>query len=332
MIHYVQLKKILVVCSLIILSACQPQPESIAAHQHAAQGIFDAAISNDASHAVIASVNFGAAYWDLNNNQLKFLWRHNDDPEKAITAVNLSPDGLRAITASEDTFIIWNTTSGQSYGYWKAPAAIRAVAISNLGRYVLLGLESGLAIHLDMTTGRRLEFTGHRAEAIADVDLSANGLWAFTGGNDYRAVLWNTKTGKPKRLFEHDSRVTTLKLSSDGSKAFTAGTKANAFIWDLSTGALLSQLKLKPREYVITAARFSHNQQYVATGAPSRKINLWQIETGERLKQWRATTRDVSKPVGAIIYDLAFTPNDQILYSESSAGFGESWAIPNRTQ
>jgi len=311
----------------LLLTACGTNEKPVEEALHSAVGTIDAVISNDAKYAIISSVNHGVGYWDLEKNSLLFSWKHSDNPENTIIATNISPDSSRAITADKRNFSIWNTTSGKSYGYWKAPAKIRAVAISNKGRYVLLGLEDGRAIHIDMNTGRRLEFTGHREEAVASVDLSANGLWAFSGGADYRAILWNSKTGKPKRLFEHSTRVTKLRLSPSGNQAFTAGTLGNAFIWDLTTGAKISSLALRKREYIIVSANFSHNDQQLVTGSPGKDISLWYVKTGERIKRWQARTRKQWKPSGAIVYAVAFTPDNQFIYSESSAGYGEKWSI-----
>lgn len=318
---------ILLVCLFLTAAGCQVERQSVAEWPHAAVGSLDADISRDAKFALISSVNFGAAYWDLENDQLKFQWKHNDNPEDAVIAVDISPDGSRAITADKRTFIIWNTNSGGAYGYWQAPADIRAVAISDKGRYVLLGLSDGRAIHIDMNTGRRLEFVGHRSEAIASVDLSANGLWAFSGGNDYRAILWNTKTGKPQHLFEHKTRVTKVKMDVAGKRAFTSGTLGNATIWNIQSGEKISQLKLKSREYVISAARFSHGGEYLVTGAPGKDISLWEVATGKREKQWYVRSRKQGKPSGAIVYAVAFTEDDRFVLSESSAGYGEKWAL-----
>ena len=315
-----------------LLSACQTGEESVAEAKHAAIGTLDAVISRDANYAIVASVNHGVGYWDLANNSLLFNWKHSDKLEDGIIATNISADSSRAITADRRNFSIWNTTSGKAYGYWRAPARIRAVAISKKGRYVLLGLEDGRAIHIDMNTGRRLEFTGHREEAVASVDLSANGLWAFSGGADYRAILWNTKTGKPKRLFEHTTRVTKLLLSASGKQAFTSGTLGNAYIWDLTTGAQIARLALRQREYIIVSARFSHDDQLLVTGAPGRDISLWDVKSGERISQWRARTRNQWKPSGAIVYAVGFTQDDQFIFSESSAGFGEKWSVAQTSQ
>lgn len=317
---------------ITFFSGCNHYEGSIEESKHTAVGTLDAVISRDAKYAIVSSVNHGTGYWDLINNKLLYNWTHGDDPTREIIATNISPDGSRAITADNRNFSIWNTNSGKSYGFWKAPSKIRAVALSDKGRYVLLGLEDGRAIHIDMNTGRRLEFTGHREEAVADVDLSANGLWAFTGGADYRAILWNTKTGKPKRLFEHKTRVTLLGLSNSGARAFSAGTKGNAFIWDLSTGQQISRLDLAKREYVITSASFSNDESRLVTGAPAKNISLWDTNTGKRIKQWQARTREQWKPSGAIIYSVEFSDDDRYIYSESSAGYGEKWSIETSDQ
>ncbi len=321
------IRVLLLSATILMLSGCEPKSQSVAEWPHAAVGVLDAVVSRDGRFSLVSSVNFGAGYWDLEKNQLLFQWKHNKEAEAAITAVNLSPDGSRAITADGKTFIIWNTTSGQAYGYWEAQDKIRAVAISNKGRFVLLGLGSGLVIFIDMNTGRRIEFTAHRQEAIASVDLSANGVWAFTGGNDYRAILWNTKTAQPLHLFEHETRVTKLALAPDGTKAFTSGTLGNAHIWNAATGEKITSLQLKEREYVISAATFNDDSSQIATGAPGRYINLWDTTNGERLKTFKARTRHKGRPSGAIIYGIGFDKNKQHLLTESSAGFGEKWPL-----
>jgi WD40 repeat protein len=312
---------------VVWLVGCFHDKQSVAEWPHAAVGVLDATISRDGKFTLVSSVNFGAAYWDLEKDQLLFQWKHSDDPDDAILSVNISPDGGRAITANKRTFIIWNTTSGKPYGYWETPADIRAVAISNKGRYVLLGLGDGRAIHIDMTTGRRLEFTGHRSEAVASVDLSANGVWAFSGGNDNRAILWNSKTGKPLHLFEHKTRITKVKLGTNGKQAFTSGTLGNATVWSLETGSAISKLALNRREYVVSAANFSHSGKLLVTGAPGKDLSVWDVQSGKRIKQWQVRTRDQGKPSGAIVYAVAFTSDDQFILSESSAGFGEKWPL-----
>ncbi len=322
--------KVVSICSvlLLLLAACDKSPPAVATWQHAAVGSLDASLSQDGRFALVSSVNHGAGYWDLEQNQLKFEWRHNDNPEDGITASDISPDGSRAITADKQTFVIWNTNNGKAYGYWEAPGEIASVALSDQARFVLLGLKNGKVIHIAMETGRRLEFAGHGKENIAAVDLSPNGEWAFSGGNDYRAILWNTRTGQPRYIFEHESRVTLVKLDTNGQQAFTSGTRGNAFIWDLNSGAERSRLALKPREYVISAAAFSPDGKQLVTGAPGREVVLWSTQNGSRLFTWKAKTREQWKPSGAIVWAVAFHIDGQHVVSEASSGYGQKWQLP----
>lgn len=316
----------LLILSFLMIAGCKPQQQALQESQHAVSGVLDAAISSDGRYALVSTVNVGAGYWDLESNALKFQWKQNNEADQGINVVDISPDGTRAITADAQTFVIWNTTSGKAYGYWQAPAPIRAVAISNKAKYVLLGLADGRAIHIDMTTGRRLEFAGH-TEAVATVDLSANGTWAFSGGYDHQAIFWNSKTGQVRYRFKHKTRVTQVKLDDKGKQAFSSGTLGNAFVWDLSTGSQKAALQLKEREYVISAARFSHSGEQIVTGAPGRDVSLWNTADGARVNQWRARVRQKGRPSGAIIYAVAFTSDDQFILSESSAGYGEKWSV-----
>ncbi len=323
----------------IFISSCDKPIPAEASWQHAAVGTLSASLSDDGRFSLISSVNHGIGYWDLENNALKFQWKHNDNPDEMIIASDISPDGSRAITADNRNFVIWNTNTGKAYGYWQAPDLIRSVALANKGQTLLLGLHNGLAIHLNIETGRRIEFSGHQVRtatslpgvenfaSIASADLSANGLWALTGGHDYRAILWNTQTGQPRYIFEHKTRVTQAVLSKSGQFAFTSGTRGNAIIWNLKTGQQHTKLALKPREYVISAARFSSNDQWLATGAPGRDISLWDVKTGKLLKRWKAKTRNQWKPSGAIIYAVAFDASDEYLFTEASSGYGQKWRI-----
>ncbi|NNJ72713.1 MAG: hypothetical protein HKP09_05980, partial [Enterobacterales bacterium] len=120
-------------------------------------------------------------------------------------------------------------------------------------------------------------------------------------------------------------------LSRDGKYAFTSGTKADAFIWDLVSGEQISQLNLEKRQYVLSAARFSDDNQYLLTGAPSRQLTLWQKDSGKILQTLNVSTRTTNKPSGAIIYAVGFNAAGELL-TESSAGWGERWALTLETQ
>jgi len=122
--------------------------------------------------------------------------------------------------------------------------------------------------------------------------------------------------------------VVLVSLSRDGTRAFSSGIKADAFVWDLRSGEQISQLNLKKRQYVLTSARFSKDNQQLLTGAPSRQLVLWNANDGKSEKVIRVSSRNPNRPSGAIVYAVGFTQNGDLL-SETSAGFGERWSANN---
>ncbi|MFT5521599.1 MAG: hypothetical protein ACI9IA_002200 [Enterobacterales bacterium] len=309
---------------LTSLAACQQSSTPLSQVRHSAIATYDADISDDGKYSLIASVNHDAGLWDLENDVLLYSWSHSKETDIGIIAVDISPDGSRAVTATEKDMAVWDTQTGKNLGFYSLPESdLRDIAISDRGDSLIMGLGDGRIIHLSLVTGRRLEFLAH-GEAINSVDISPNGRYVLSGANDYRALFWDSKSGQILQQWKHNSRVTLVSLSRDGSKAFSAGNKANAMIWDIKTGLKISQLDLAQRQYVLSSARFSSDNKQLLTGAPSRQLMLWNAQDGLALKQIRVGIRKTNRPTGAIIYAVGFNAQGDLL-SESSAGLGERW-------
>ena len=312
------------IISLLVLTGCEASSVPISQTRHTAVSTYDADISDDGAYSLVASVNHDAGYWDLENNVLIYNWSHSVSSDVGIIAVDISPDGTRAVTATEKDMAVWDTSNGKNLGFYSLPDSdLRDIAISDRGDSLIMGLGDGRVIHLNLRSGRRLEFLAH-GEAINSVDISPNGRYVLSGGNDYRAIFWDSKTGQALQQRKHNSRVILVSLSRDGSRAFSSGIKADAFVWDLVSGETISKLALKKRQYVLTSARFSADNQETLTGAPSRQLVLWNANDGKLKKLIRVTSRDANRPSGAIIYAVGFASNGDLI-TESSVGFGERW-------
>ncbi len=308
--------------------------------KQASSGITAASINNNGSFALIAGFDEPAGWWDLDKNARLFNWSHSKNPttniNDQIQLTAISPDNSRAATATTSNFVLWNTETGKSTGFYASPTDIRAIALSNKAQYVLLALSDGRAYVISMRSKRRLEFYGHQNNVMAkgvakeyiginSADISANGRYALTGGDDHYAILWDTKTGQVVYQWAHKSRVTMVRLSVDGSKAFTSGNQAEAYIWDLKTGQKISQLKLKKREYIISSAKFSKDNQWLSTGSPGRKLSLWKVADGSLVKSWKVKKRFKNRASGAVVLDTSFSDDGKYLLSEASSGYGQKW-------
>jgi WD40 repeat protein len=318
---------------LLLLISCEKLTLAPPLQQfpHVAQGSYAAVLSDDGRFAAVSSIQDGVALWDLQNNALRYLWKHQDSSDNLVFSLAISHNNSHVLTADQHTYALWDVSSGKNQGYWQLDeATVRDVAVSDTGAQLLIGKSNGAVQHITLTSGRRLEFLGH-TERINSVALSPNGRYALTGGNDYKAYLWDTQSAQIIYSFSHPSRVTKVALDPQGRYAFTADSQDLAQIWNIQNGKLVSTLQFTARQQVFSAVRFSRNGKYLVTGAPTRKLALWDVQTGKELQQWQVSARSDKHPSSAVVHDVTFL-NEHQLISESSSGIAEVWEIQHDTK
>ena len=315
--------------SALTLMGCDDLSDAhISSFRHAAGGAHASHISADNTIAVVSSIESGITVWDLTTNAQRYVWRHQEDGSNLVSNIHIAFDNSYVVTSDREAFALWNIEVGEPEGFWRIDeASIRDIAVSNQGRGILVGRGNGKVMFFEPKTGRRLEFLGHQ-EKINSVVLSPNGFYALTGGNDYVAYLWDTLTGQVVHKVDDSSRVNKVSLDDKGRYAFTADSKRDARVWDLVTGKDVSNLQYSARQRIFTTAVFSDDGKYLLTGSPSRRINRWDVKTGAELNEWFVLARKGSKPASAVVYDVGFIGDSEIV-SESSNGLLEKWKIKN---
>ncbi|MGY5451796.1 WD40 repeat domain-containing protein [Agarivorans sp. MS3-6] len=321
--------KLLVIFSFsILVTACSDDSTPSVSWQQATDGAYAATLSTDGSLSLVSSVHHGLSLWDVKQQRQLFQWDHQNQANNQVFLVKIAEGNRYAISASRDDFVVWDINNGQALGYWTlGQSSIRDIALSENGQQVLIGLSEGKVIHLDLMSGRRLEFLGH-TEKVNAVALSANGRYALTGGNDYQALFWDTQSAQVILRFPHQGRVTMVALESNGQYAFTADTGKLARIWAIPSGEQVSQLKLTARQNIFTYVNFAKQGEWLITGSAARKLSLWHVKTGQALQHWLVTPKQKTRPKSAVVYAGAMLDNDQLV-SASSSGLIEVWNIKN---
>lgn len=310
---------------IVLLVGCDAGSTPQDRIQQTNQGAQAGAISANGQWSVLADLNNQVVVWDNINKGLRYRWQLPDSANHPIYLIDTSPDSQFAVTAGTDRFAIWSLVNGQSQGFYQIDKSrIRDIALANNGTRLVYGRSDGVAVYVNLQTGRRLEFLGH-SEQINAVAISPNGRYALTGGNDYRAYLWNTQTGQIVYAFTHGGRVTQVALDQQGTLAFTADSMDEAAIWSLKTGKQQSRLHFTARQRLFSSVHFSNDDRYLLTGSPSRLLALWDTANGQCLQQWRVGTAEALRSRSAVVYDTAFSGTD--ILSVSSAGLTERWSV-----
>ena len=301
-----------------------PDTTPIQQWRHVEDGAYAADISNDGTLSVVSGVDNGINVWRIGESEPLYHWGHQGEGNNLVMSVHISADKRYVVTADREAFALWSMETGEPEGFWRIDeASIRDVAVANNGQGILVARSSGKVMYFEPRTSRRLEFLGHQ-EKVNSIDISPNGKFALTGGNDYIAYLWSTETGQIIHTFTHPTRVTKVSLDDEGRYAFTADSQSKSQIWNVQTGQPVSTLNFISRQKIFTDAEFSKDGKYLLTGSPSRKSYLWDVQTGEQLQAIQVASRETVSPPTAVVYGVGFMPDGNIV-TVSSSGLAEVW-------
>jgi hypothetical protein len=138
--------------------------------------------------------------------------------------------------------------------------------------------------------------------------------------------LWSVATGR--RLGElrcgRKYKVDTVTFSPDGKTVAGAGDEGAIYVWDVDTGKELPQFT-KPRNWPAdwddyfggSVVAFSRDGGYVAIGALSHPVTVWEVATGDRVHTFPISTGGRRDQTVA----LAFSQGGRMLASGGNGCF-----------
>ncbi|MBA4323229.1 MAG: hypothetical protein C0408_10470, partial [Odoribacter sp.] len=133
--------------------------------------------------------------------------------------------------------------------------------------------------------------TGHYA-AVTAVCYSADGNFIATGSADKTIKLWRRSDGKEIRSYPgNDYRISYVEINKQGTLVLSVNENGTLMIWDLLSGELFKQLK--PADDKYTFASFHPDGQSVITGSRKSGISVLDSQTGNKLKEFKATPRGI---------------------------------------
>jgi WD40 repeat protein/serine/threonine protein kinase len=247
--------------------------------------------------------------------------------EYRLGSVSFSPDGSRILVGQEIKLTLFDSVEGKEL--WSrdwldfAPSEYPGYA-----RFLPGGQHIyGQCRILDAQTGEILRTLSPEVSSVGGFSLPhvppitiLPGLLLAPVSNNEIAV-WDTETGAERLRLTDEGGINTLVASTDGRTALTIrdGKGAPAVVWDLRTGKRLRELKPlhEPEdEWGLRATALTPNGSRAAT-CDSGQVRLWNVETGEMLRQVQLRG-DATQ--------LAFSPDGKRLFAGGSvidAGSGE---------
>lgn len=172
------------------------------------------------------------------------------------------------------------------------PRFRRSLALKPFLALLALGLAGGYLISSRMTVkSAEVQFTLLQEVStpvnVQQMLISPNGRLLITADTDRVLRLWSLPDGKLLRsLAGHQKPITALYMSRNGR--LLASSEGNTIrLWDTASGQLL-QILQTPSHWV-TALAISHDAERLVSGSQDGTVQVWQLETGIRMRTLKPT-------------------------------------------
>lgn len=234
-----------------------------------------------------------------------------------VRSLDFSPDSKQLVSCGMDKIVrLWDVASGKEIRSFQAPGIVDGVRYSPDGK-TIAARSDGRSILVWGVKSRKLlhRFAGYGGGFAYPMAFSPDGkklLAAQVTG----LQVWETATGK--ELFPASGireSIGKLAYSADGRTMATENGEGTIRIWDTATYRELRRFGGK--QVGMGSLAYSDDGRLAAT-AGEKTTRLWDAVTGKELFCWDNENRNDG-------FQLAFTPNGQLLASANGDGSIALW-------
>lgn len=195
------------------------------------------------SERIVSCAGMGGRCWDVAAGQEVTMFTGHGG---AIWCMNISADGRRLVTGSEDrTARIWN-----------------------------------------ITTGEELVTLAEHTGAIWSVAFSPDGQEVVSGGYDSRVVVSDSYTGETKYVWTTDGEdggaiIDTVAFSRAGDLVVSGGAEGNVNLYDRRSSMFVAQYKAHTDK--VKSVQFSRDDLDIISSSDDGSVRVWSVVDTLRL-------------------------------------------------
>jgi WD40 repeat protein len=164
----------------------------------------------------------------------------------AVWGVSVTPDGLRALSASSDyTLRVWDLRSGACLSTLEGHTdSVLSVSATPDGRRAVSGSFDKTLRVWDLESGTCLQALEGHGGRVWSVSVTPDGRRSVSGSEDSTLRVWDLESGTCLHtLHAHKGGVWSVSVTPDGRRAVSGGKDNTVRVWDLESGACLRTLE-----------------------------------------------------------------------------------------
>ncbi|KAK9500885.1 hypothetical protein O3M35_002056 [Rhynocoris fuscipes] len=197
------------------------------------KGVTAIAMTSDCNKLVSGGVEGQVRIWEMRcqNRILLAVLKEHKGP---VSSIDISPDDREAVSASSDgTCIIWDIVKCARLAILFSSSLFMCAKYHPNGyQLVTTGTNRQLGYWETFDGSLVREIEGSKSSALNSLDISQNGEYMVTGGNDQYVKLWRYKEGYVTHVgLGHGAAISSVKLSSDMKVLVSCSVDGAIFIW-----------------------------------------------------------------------------------------------------
>jgi WD40 repeat protein len=216
-------------------------------------------ISLDGRTAFSGSLYGWLALWDLETHELLHAFKHagelDDDDADGILAIALSRDGSTAVTASEDSTILF---------VWDVEPILHL-------RSELIAADRKKKLTMQEFFQEHFALKRHSSGVLA-LDGDGEGHRLLSGSADHTVILWDLLRKRKLKQLEGHSQIVSSVAFAGAQRAVSTSWDRTVVVWDLDSARPAARLYVENPVWTVAAA-----DQHVIAGDTGGLVYFFEI-------------------------------------------------------
>lgn len=244
--------------------------------------IFGFAISPDRSKLASCSRDGSIRVWNAESGER--VAEMLDTPDQPCYALAFHRDGMGLVSGSGDGSVrLWDSSTGRQLRLIAQHTARIDSVSCGIGDAVAAVSLDGAANIWNAATGEVIHDFSRPGEKFYGIVFSDDGDRLAAWTNRGELTILKPADGAILHRMTFPGTVSCGGWSADGEHIALGGSEGRTVLWSTRTGEKLRELAIPNNVSTVRTLIFSPQGDMIATGQINRGINLWAVETGQRL-------------------------------------------------